>query len=62
MRTDKSIMYVTEAEYESYKEGKGVITSEYTSDDTSIRRSFMWNRTLRLNKRLYIEGFNLVIE
>lgn len=62
MRYDKGTLYMTSTEYDGIKEGKGVITSEYTSKDATIRRSFMWNRTLINNRRLYIEGFNMVIE
>lgn len=62
MRHDKSVLCMTRDEYDGVKEGKGVITSEYTSADTDIRKSFMWNRTLRMDRRLYIEGLNLVIE
>jgi hypothetical protein len=62
MRCEKGVLYMTRGEYDGIKEGKGVITSEYTDAETRIRKSFMWNRTLRRNGRMYIEGFNMVIE
>lgn len=62
MKTRNRVLHITNEEYSRINVGTGVITYEYTSPKTDITRSFMWNRTLRLGKRLYIEGLNMVIE
>ena len=55
-------LYVTEDEYSASKCKKGVITSEYFAISTTVKKSFMWNRTLMYNGVMYIEGLNMVIE
>lgn len=57
-----NVLYISKEEYEQLHDPKGVISSEYMSRNTNIRKSFMWNRTLYLNKKLYVEGLTMVIE
>lgn len=57
-----NVLYISEEEYNRLHDPKGVISSEYTSRSTYIRRSFMWSRTLCINGRMYIEGITMVIE
>ncbi len=60
-RSRNGVIRLTEDEYKRYPEDiKGIIDAEWS--DRGIVSSFVWNRTLKLHKQLYIEGFNMVIE
>lgn len=57
-----SVLYISKEEYERLHDPKGIISAEYASRNTCIRKSFMWGRTLILNGRMYVEGLTMVIE
>ena len=60
MKLISGVLFLTEDEYEWLpKTVKGMIDSEWS--DGPMNKSFMWNRTIRLKGRHYIEGLNMLI-
>ena len=60
MKLISGVLFLTEDEFDSLpKKVKGMIDSEWS--DGPMNKSFMWNRTIRLKGKHYIEGLNMAI-